>query len=145
MIIIDLLSTFGFCVAMAMLFNIKRSNLFFAGLIGMLSRMVYLFSASFGFSDYFNVFFATAAVGILGEMFAKNRRAPATVFVIAGIVTYVPGLGLYNMMIAIVDGNFTLAAQEGSQTLFLAASIACGIIFSLSIRRIIKRGLVKQH
>lgn len=143
--IIDLISTFGFAVAMSMLFNIKRQNLFFAGLIATLSRLIYLFSSSFGYSEYFNVFFATAAVGILGEMFAKNRRAPATVFVIAGIVAYVPGLGLYNMMIAIVDGDFQRAAFEGSQTLFIAASIACGIIFSLSIRKIIKRGLVKHH
>ncbi len=58
-------------------------------------------------------------VGTLGELFARYFKKPATVYIIPGIVPLVPGAGMYYTMLALVEKDFLLAANNGTETFFL--------------------------
>ena len=72
-------------------------------------------------------------------MFAKYFKKPATVFIIPGIITLVPGAGMYYTMLALIKKDFHEAANTGTETIFIAAAIAIGIILSSTMSRSIKR------
>lgn len=129
------LSTLGFSI----LFNAPRKSLIRAGITGASGWLMYIFSM-----ELFNLSIASAligslTVGICGEIFARIYKKPATIFIIPGIVPLVPGSGMYYTMLAVVEKRFIDAANVGSETLFIAASIASGITISSSISKSLKR------
>ena len=60
-------------------------------------------------------------------------KYPAIIFVIPGILPLIPGLGLYNTMLSLVEGNYTNAISVGTNALFVSASIAMGILLITSL------------
>ena len=77
---------------------------------------------------------------MLGEVFARYTKKPATLYVNPGIISLVPGAGMYYTMLALIENDYTTAIDKGAETFFIAAAIAMGIIissaFSHSIRRV---------
>lgn len=73
---------------------------------------------------------AAFLVGVFGEILAIKLKKPATVFITPGIVSLVPGAGMYYTMLYLVQNDYSQAAIKGTETLFLAAAIAVGIIVS---------------
>lgn len=133
--IFSLLSTIGFAV----LFSIPKDSIFKSGIVGALGWVIfYITSISFE-SNIAGTFFAAMTVGVLGELLARYYKKPATVYTIPGIVPLVPGAGMYYTMLALVENDFFLAANKGTETFFVAAAISIGIIISTSLSRSIKR------
>ncbi|SDZ16382.1 Uncharacterized membrane protein YjjB, DUF3815 family [Proteiniborus ethanoligenes] len=131
-----LLSTVGFAV----FFNIPKDAVFISSLSGAIGWTVYLVSKSTFSSPIAGTFLAAVSVGLLGEFMAKRFRKPATIFIIPGIVPLVPGAGMYYTMLAIIEKDFTNAANLGSEAIFIALSIAIGVIIPSSVMR----AIVKQ-
>lgn len=77
-------------------------------------------------------------VGTLGEILAIKYKKPATVFITPGIVSLVPGAGMYYTMSYLSNNNFNEALAKGSETFFVAASIALGIVVSTVFSKLIK-------
>lgn len=129
------LSTFGF----AALFSIPRDAIVKSGFVGALGWICFhLISTHFG-SIVVGTFVASMVVGILGELFARLFKKPATVYIIPGIVPFVPGAGMYYTMLALVRKDFMEAANKGTETFFIAAAISIGIIVSTTLSRSINR------
>ena len=84
-------------------------------------------------------FAATVTVALLSEIFARMLKAPATVFLIIGIVPLVPGGGLYYTMDALIDGDMALFAQKGIRAAGIAGAIAAGSSLVSSVARILPR------
>ena len=59
-------------------------------------------------------------------------------FVIPGIIPLVPGLGMYNTMLYLVQSNFELAISKGANVLFVGGAISLGILVVTSLSRTIK-------
>ncbi|EOD00647.1 threonine/serine exporter family protein [Caldisalinibacter kiritimatiensis] len=129
------LSAIGFSI----IFHIPKDSVIKSGLAGALGWVVFLITKTNLSSPVAGAFWGAITVGILGELFARFFKKPATVFIIPGIVPLVPGAGMYYTMSAITESRFIDAANIGSETLFVAASIASGILVSSSISRMIKR------
>ena len=71
-------------------------------------------------------FFATMVVETLAQIFARVFKAPATIFLIIGIIPLVPGGGIYYTMYALLGGDMQLFAQKGAETaLWLARRYGC--------------------
>ena len=133
--IFSFLSTAGFAV----FFSIPKDSIIKSGLAGALGWITfYVFSIYFK-STITGTFFAAIAVGMLGELLARHYKKPATVYIIPGIVPLVPGAGMYYTMLALVEKDFFEAANQGTETFFLAAAISIGVIISTSLSRSIKR------
>lgn len=74
-------------------------------------------------------------VGALGEILAIKYKKPATVFITPGIVSLVPGAGMYYTMSFLVNQDYNNALAKGTETFFVAAAIAIGVIVATMVAR----------
>ncbi|MSS44159.1 threonine/serine exporter [Anaerosalibacter bizertensis] len=131
-------SFFG-TIGASILFSIPRDSIIISGTVGSLGWMTYTFILSKYSSPVAGTFFGALAVGIIGELLARHLKKPATVFIIPGIISLVPGAGMYYTMLALIEKRFLDAANIGTETLFIAVAISIGIVISSSLSRSIKR------
>lgn len=75
-------------------------------------------------------FGATLVIGICCEICARVMKRTATLFVTAAIIPLVPGIGLYNTMLFMVEGNYSKAVQTGAATVLALCGIALAITMS---------------
>lgn len=136
---ISFLATIGFGIFFGAPFN----SIIPTGFSGAISWIVYYFFANNFGGPIAATFIASFCVGIFGEGLAIRYKKPATVFITPGIVSMVPGAGMYYTMQSLVEKDFFNAANYGTQTFFAAAAIAIGIVtatvFSRSIKSFKKR------
>ena len=75
-------------------------------------------------------FLATLLIGICCEACARIMKRTATLFVTGAIVPLVPGIGLYNTMLYVVDGDYYNAVNTGAATVLGLCGIALAITMS---------------
>ena len=75
-------------------------------------------------------FGATLVIGVCCEICARIMKRTATLFVTAAIIPLVPGIGLYNIMLFMVEGNYGKAVQTGAATVLALCGIALAITMS---------------
>ncbi|MCR5606602.1 MAG: threonine/serine exporter family protein [Treponema sp.] len=132
----------AFC---AIYFNSKKEHAVICGFLGALNWLVYLVVKDFTNNQDVGYFVGTLAVAVASEILAMLLHNPATIFMIPGILPLVPGGGIFYMMRAAVQEDFSVAFQTGYQTVKAAASIALGIAVSASIFRVIHSIIRKCH
>ena len=126
-------ATMGFSV----FFNATVSSLIPAGITGGVGWAVFFYLMGISSSSIFSNFFAAAVVSMFSEILARKLKQPAILFVIPGIIPLVPGLGMYNTMLYLVQKNFDLAISTGADALFVGGAIALGVLVITSLARII--------
>ena len=75
-------------------------------------------------------FGATMVIGICCEICARVMKRTATLFVTGAIIPLVPGVGLYNTMRHVVEGNYHEAVNVGAATILGICGIALAITMS---------------
>ncbi len=125
------MSTVGFSV----LFNTPKNCIVRSSICGMLGWLFKTFTSGYLNSIIGGTFIGAATVGVLGEIFAKKFKKPATVFIIPGIIPLVPGAGMYYTMLKFINNDFTETIKVGSDTIFTAISIAIAVIVASSITK----------
>ena len=136
---LDFIYAFFATIGFAVLFNIPRKDILYAGCVGGLGWLIYQLLQSIEISIFFSSFIGALVVGILAEAFAKIRKTPATVFVVPGIIPLVAGYGLYFSMLSIIEKNYDEALRVGFETLMVATVIASAIIVSTTFGKLIKK------
>ncbi|MDF2593317.1 MAG: threonine/serine exporter [Clostridia bacterium] len=121
----------------AILFNIERKNLFWAGLCGASGWMSYKTILTSTNSGIFAVFIAAIVVSIMSEVMAKILKTPSTVFYIPSLYPIVPGIPAYYTVLYIIDKKINEAALKGLETLGSAGAIAFGILLVSTVFRFI--------
>ena len=106
---------------------------FFAGIIGGIGWTVYMILFDFSQNPILSNFFAATLISLLSEILARRMKFPAIIFVIPGILPLIPGLGLYNTMLSLVEGNYSNAISVGTNALFVSASISMGVLLITSL------------
>lgn len=138
-IILGFFATVGFSVY----FYAPLDAIFATSLAGGLSWALYYIVLYSFENKIIGTFLGAFLVGVLGEFLAIKMKKPATVFITPGIVSLVPGAGMYYTMLYLVQKDYSQAVITGSETFFIAAAIAIGIIvstiFSRSLRIIRKK------
>ena len=122
--IFALFATLGFSI----IFQVPYRHIPVTALIGGSGWVTYQLCLGQSSSVMASCFLAACAVGLLSEIASRILKDAATVFIIPGILCLVPGSGIYNTMVELVDGRLDEAAQLGSQTLMMAGSIALGLL-----------------
>ncbi len=84
-------------------------------------------------------------VGLISEILAIVFRKPATVYIVSGVIPFVPGGGMYETMLYSTLGNMDAAARTGFQTLSAAAAIAVGIAVASSVARLAARFIKSRN
>ncbi|OPX44495.1 hypothetical protein CLHUN_14880 [Ruminiclostridium hungatei] len=123
----------------AVLFNIDRRKIGWAGLSGALGWLVY----SLVFNNTGNAISATfigaVAVGCYSESLARKLKTPAFEFLIPGIFPLVPGFTAYTSLRYIVENNISQALSKGILALAVGGSIGFGIMLSTAIFKFITK------
>lgn len=133
-----ILAFFG-SVFPAILFNIDRRKIIWAGLSGALGWTVYLLIYHVTESPIVASFVGAFAIGLYSEALARKFKTPAFGFLIPGIFPLVPGVIAYNTLRAIVDNNFSEALSKGILTLAIGGGLAFGIMLSTAIFKFISK------
>jgi uncharacterized membrane protein YjjB (DUF3815 family) len=92
------------------------------------------FIASIGYMIYFicvnsnqtmiGFFLGTLVIALFGEICARLFKIPATIFIFPAVVPIVPGLGLYQTMLAFVQDNIPNALKIGVSTILNIGAMA---------------------
>ena len=135
------LGTLGFSV----FFRVRASHLPIATLGGALSWAVYLLVQAVGGSVFFSTLVSALVVCLWAETMARLRKAPATVFLVPGIIPLLPGGALYHTMRGVVSGDMETFLARGTETVFVAVGIAGGILIASEIVRVVVRLLSKKR
>lgn len=127
----------------AILFNIERKNLFWAGLCGAIGWSAYKGIYILTETSIFAVFIASLAISITSEIMAKVFRTPATVFYIPSLFPIVPGISAYYTVLYIIENKISEAVYKGLETIGSAMAIAFGILLVSTIFRYINANFSK--
>jgi len=118
------IATIGFSIFL----NVPKKALLPAGITGGIGwTLFYMLVGTFS-NDLFANFTAALVVSFISEVLARKLKQPAILFVIPGIIPLVPGLGMYNTMLYLVQGNFDLAIATGANVLFVGGAISLGVL-----------------
>ena len=127
-VIFSYLAAVGFAVFL----NSPKKTLYVAGSIGMISWVIYMMTSNF---------IAASIAALLSEILARKMKKPTILFIVPGIITLIPGLGLYNTMSYVVEEDFQLAFTTGANVLLASGAIALGVIVISSLFRTYYRNL----
>ena len=125
------IATIGFSVFL----NAPKSALIPAGLTGGIGWSVYYFLIHTTNNDILANFLASILVALISEILARKLKYPAILFAIPGIIPLVPGLGMYNTMLYLVQSNYELAISKGANVLFIGGAISLGVLAVTSLSR----------
>ena len=135
------LATVGFSIFL----NAPVKTLLPAGVTGGLGWAMFYYLIGVSSNSIFANFVAAAVVSCMSEILARKLKQPAILFVIPGIIPLVPGLGMYNTMLYLVQGNYDLAISTGADVLFVACAIALGVLVITSLARTISLILLRKN
>ena len=126
--ILSVLSAFISTIGFSIVFHVQRKHLLFCGTIGAIGWLIYLVINAHYNEPVSASFVAALVVTNLSYLLAKKRRTPITVFLVTGIIPLVPGLGLYRMMSAILNEDYSSALNYATLTFEIAGVIAGAIV-----------------
>lgn len=126
--IISVISAFISTITFSVVFHVQKKHLLICGSVGALGWLIYLLCLNTNLTDVHATFIASLLVTQLSYILARKRKTPVTVFLIAGIIPLVPGLGLYRTMSAILDSNYALAVNYAALTFQISGVIAGAIV-----------------
>lgn len=125
------IATIGFSVFL----NAPKSSLLPAGITGGIGWSIYYCLFNTTNNDILANFLAATLVALISEILARKLKYPAILFVIPGIIPLVPGLGMYNTMLYLVQSNYELAIAKGANVLFAGVAISLGVLIVTSLAR----------
>ena len=126
-IIRGVLGAFFGTVGFAMLVHTPKRAWFVSGLIASLSYMIYWFMTHLGLPDPMAIYIGSFFGSLVGLLSARLMKIIGTVFLMSAVVPVVPGLDLYRMMAALVQGQIAAGAKTGIQAMITVAMIALGL------------------
>lgn len=132
---IHIIFSFSAAVGFAVFLNSPKKTLFISGGVGMISWTIYILLVRQNLDTMFSNFIAASIASLLCEILARKLKKPTILFVVPGIITLIPGLGLYNTMFYLVQGKFQDTLSTGANVMFASSAIALGVIVVSSLFR----------
>ncbi len=126
---IQLIACYFAALFFSALMNQPRSTMPVSALIAAAGYAVYLLLGR----SVLAYFLATILIGLSCEVCARLMKRTATLFFTSAIVPLVPGVGLYNTMRYVVEGQYSQAMTTGLFTLLAI----CGIALAVTITSVL--------
>lgn len=139
MMLIQTIGAFFAVIAVAVIFGVPKKFLGYSGLVGAVGWFVYLLIKNLGCSTVVSMFFAALVVALISHSFARIMKTPVTLFLIAGILPLVPGVGMYRIVYNLIKNDNSLAGFYFNETIQIAGMIALAIFIMDTIFRIFQK------
>lgn len=121
------ISAFFATAAFSVLFYLPKKYIIHAGMTGSFCWFIYLIVQETTKDQILATFLATLFVAITSHILARMYKTPVTMFLIPGVICLVPGAGMYQIVISILDNTIDKTTYYFFQTLQTAGAIALGI------------------
>jgi uncharacterized membrane protein YjjP (DUF1212 family) len=93
-------------------------------------------------------FITVCFIALIAEIITHITKDTASVFIIPAIYLVVPGIGLYNTMLSLLQNDLAKAASSGVESVLIAGSIALALLVAISITRVLsaiyRRSILKK-
>lgn len=137
----SLLTDFIICVPatvfFAVLFRVPWKAVFPSALVGAAGYVLYEVTAPALGSDMAGYFMGALLTAVCSEVLARVLRMPATVFAVTTIIPLVPGIGMYDTMLDLVQSQNAKAAATGAATILDIVAIAMAMVLTAIFTRVI--------
>jgi len=130
---IRVIAAFFATVFFSVIFNVNKKQIPFCGIVGASGWAIFLILGSMGGSIVLSSFFGALIVSILSNLLAIKRKNPVTTYQIAGIIPLVPGAGMYQTLLYLIQDKLDLANKYLVETIQTAGSIALAMLSVYSI------------
>ncbi len=139
MMVIQVIGSFIAVVSFAIIIGVPRKFLTYAGFVGAVGWLVYLLLLEAGLTPVAVMFYAALVVALISHSFARIMKTPVTLFLIAGILPLVPGVGMYRIVYNLITNNNSLAGYYFNQTIQIAGMIALAIFIMDTVFRLFQK------
>ncbi len=129
------LIAFVISAAFSVLFGVRGRHIVFAGLAGAFADLIYQLALPLGELPPYLLYGAAAALA--AELLARLLKAPATLYLAAGLIPMVPGGGLYRGVLLGLEGNPMASVEVLYATLLQVGAIALGLILVSSMLKLL--------
>lgn len=127
----------------AILFKCPRRAVIASSVLGSIGYIINELVAPLLSSPIAGYFIGTLAMSLLSEILARIMKMPATIFIIPAIIALAPGLGLYQTMLYLVQGQEAKAAHTGIATILAIIAMAMALVLTAVIIKSFS-GIVKS-
>lgn len=122
----------------ALLMNAPKNTLVHSSIAASLGYLVYKYFIISG-NPLLAFFLGTTIIAVLGEICARRLKMSATTFIFPSVIPMVPGIGLYNTMLALVQDDISSALETGVSTILnigcMAIAMAMVSLIALKIKK----------
>lgn len=126
-VIVQLIAAFLGSTGFAMLFHLRGKLVLPSGIGGLLCWGTYLLAEHFIGGLLIPSVIGSAFAALYAEILARTMKAPATLFFVPTVISMIPGSTLYYTMSYVVQKDWKMVNDYGSQTIQYALGIAIGI------------------
>lgn len=133
MLLTGVIGTVGF----SLLFCLRGRQLPVTALGGALTCFLWLFCIRFGMDPFFAILLASFLGSGYSAVVSKLLKMPKTVFVLAVLISLIPGKGLYQAMRYAVDGTWDACFSSAIATLSDVLGLATGMVLALILEKAI--------
>ena len=137
--IAKVISVLVISMCFSIVLGVRGKHILFAGLAGGLGYLAYLLAGPLGALP--STLISSATVAAASEAAARIRKAPATLFLVSGLIPLVPGGRVYEGAFLAMTGNPAEAAMTFYNAFLETAAIAVGVILVSSLVRLFLTGL----
>lgn len=131
---IDIIRDFLICIPatvfFAILLKVPRRAIPVSAVLGSIGYAVFELTSPVLGSPIAGYFIGTLLMAICSEILARRLKMPATIFIIPAIIPLVPGLGLYNTMLYLVEGQNAKAGTIGIVTILSIVAMAMALVIT---------------
>lgn len=122
-IFLDLIYCFAASLFFALIMNAPVKTLIHTSMAASIGYTIYM-ACSNQLNTTLGFFAGTTFVAMMGEIFARKFKMPATTFIFPAVIPIVPGIGLYQTMLALVQNDISSALEIGANTILNIAAMA---------------------
>jgi uncharacterized membrane protein YjjB (DUF3815 family) len=131
MTLLDCLYEFLICtgavLAFCVLISTPKKTVLCSSVISGVAYVIYRLIFVYADREILAYFIATVFISLASEICARIYKKPSTVFIFPGIIPLVPGVGLYNSMYCLVQGDQQGFGANATNTVFIAGAIAIAV------------------
>ena len=136
-----LISAFTGSVGFGYVFHLGGKNNLLGALGSTIAYGVVLLSVALGLNEFLGYFLAAVMIGLWSEIFARVRQCPATVFMVIGFISLVPGGSLYRTMRYALARDWGMFGLQGMRTGLYAIAISAGVVLTTAIAEVVYKNI----
>lgn len=135
--LLHLIFSFTASFFFAVLFDAPKRLFFFAGVAGATGWTVSrILLDIFSMHEIYATTFGSLVLGIMCHLMARILKEPATMFMVPGIIPFVPGGLAYEATSLLVQFEYNASLNTMLEVLLIAGGVAVGLLFADQMSKI---------